>query len=125
VLVAACSHDGALVATGSADGVIMVWHADHSKELAPMRLKARRVDRCSCHAHLPHILFLIPPFNSPCSLIGHYAPITALAISTIWDVVVSSSSNGSVIVWDVNSVSPINVINTLSVAASSISIGDW
>jgi hypothetical protein len=28
-------------------------------------------------------------------------------------------------VWDVNSVSPINVINTLSVAASSISIGDW
>jgi WD40 repeat protein len=59
------------------------------------------------------------------SLIGHYAPITALAISTTWDVVVSSSSNGSVIVWDLNSVSPINVINSLSVAASSISIGDW
>jgi WD40 repeat protein len=60
-----------------------------------------------------------------CSLIGHYAPITAVAVSSVWDVVVSSSSNGSVIVWDLNSFSPICVINSLHAAASSISIGDW
>lgn len=59
------------------------------------------------------------------SLIGHYAPITALAISSMWDVVVSSSSNGNIIVWDLNSVSPINIITSVTVAASSISIGDW
>jgi WD40 repeat protein len=132
VLVAASSHDGTLVATGSSDGVIMVWHADHSKELAPMRLKARRV--CVFSPPSPSlffvffcVLFCFALFDlfSPSSLIGHYAPITALAISSIWDVVVSSSSNGSVIVWDLNSVSPINVISSLSVAASSISIGDW
>jgi len=57
VLVAASSHDGVLVATGSSDGVIMVWNADHSKELAPMRLKARRV--FCLHMFFGFIYFLV------------------------------------------------------------------
>ena len=80
VTVIAVASDSSIVATGGQDGVVRLWDTARTEWwLLPPRPSGKDAD----------------------ALIGHQAPVTALALSKSQGVAVSGADDGSCILWDI------------------------
>lgn len=98
---AAVSRDGTFIATGGSDGVVCIWRSTEGGGRTP-RQQLQLLRR----------------------LCAHTQAVTALAMSQQWGLVVTGSSDHSVILWDLNSLDFVRQLPRMPSRVSVVHVND-
>ncbi|CAI5463376.1 unnamed protein product, partial [Closterium sp. Yama58-4] len=118
---AAVSRDGTFIATGGSDGVVAIWRSlgdGPPGRGAPSQSQSQPGQAQQQQAQAQRQLQLLR------RLCAHTQAVTSLAMSQAWGLVVTGSSDHTVILWDLNSLDFVRQLPVMPAPVSVVYVSD-
>ncbi|GJP30676.1 hypothetical protein CLOM_g4532 [Closterium sp. NIES-68] len=118
---AAVSRDGTFIATGGSDGVVAIWRSlgDGPPGRAPLPQSQSQPGQAQQQQAQPQRQLQLLR-----RLCAHTQAVTSLAMSQAWGLVVTGSSDHTVIIWDLNSLDFVRQLPVMPAPVSVVYVSD-